>query len=64
VGWGIQDYGEVPVPGDYDGDGKADPTVYRPASGTWFILKSSTNYTKFVTYGWGSSTDIPLGGQR
>ncbi|MBK6751266.1 MAG: VCBS repeat-containing protein [Acidobacteria bacterium] len=29
--------GDVPVPGDYDGDGKADASVFRESSLTWFI---------------------------
>jgi hypothetical protein len=30
------------TPFDYDGDGKADVSIWRPASGDWWILNSST----------------------
>jgi hypothetical protein len=31
--------------------------VYRPANGTWFVLKSSSNDTDWMWDGWGSATD-------
>jgi hypothetical protein len=33
--------GDVPIPADYDGDGRADLAVYRAADRTWWILRSS-----------------------
>jgi hypothetical protein len=29
--------------------------LYRPQYGTWFVLESSSNYTQYVTLGWGAS---------
>ena len=31
----------VPVPGDYDGDGKSDLAVYNETAGQWFIFTAS-----------------------
>ena len=33
------------MPGDYDGDGRTDISVYRPATGFWYFINSSTNST-------------------
>ncbi len=31
--------GDIPVPGDYDGDGAADFAVYDPATRLWMVRK-------------------------
>jgi hypothetical protein len=47
-------------PGDFDGDGKSDVTVYRPSTGQWIILKSGVNFTIHQTRSWGVSGDIDV----
>ena len=52
--------GDTPVVGDFDGDGKADPGIWRATQGVWIIPKSSTNYTGYIFSQWGQLGDIPL----
>src|SRR5205085_11615452 len=57
---GFPSVGDTPVIGDFDGDGKADPGIWRESVGVWIIPKSSTNYTSFIFSQWGQPGDSPL----
>jgi hypothetical protein len=62
--WG--ESGDIPVPADYSAtdrtvyaDGKADLAVWRPSTGTWWILYSAGGT---ASQPWGVSGDIPVAG--
>lgn len=46
--------------GDFDGDGTADATVFRQATGQWFTLNSGSNTVTFS--GFGQNGDVPVEG--
>lgn len=54
--WGTS--GDVPVPGDFDGDGKTDFAIFRPSLGEWWIFKSSDS--TYSPTNFGTSGDKPV----
>ena len=47
------DSGDVPVPGDYNGDRLTDVAIYRPSTGQWFVRN-------LLTVSFGDSTYVPM----
>lgn len=57
--WGDQE-GDIPAPGDYDGDGTADIAYYNRFSGRWYVKDTISG--EVITSGlkWGYYDDIPI----
>ncbi|HXC72150.1 MAG TPA: VCBS repeat-containing protein [Pyrinomonadaceae bacterium] len=52
--------GDVPVPYDYDGDGRTDMALWRPSTGEWLVINSLTGQLRTVQ--WGTFGDTPVPG--
>ena len=50
----------APSRGDFDGDGRAETTVFRPSNGTWYIRNSVTGLDQGLL--WGGQGDVPVVG--
>ena len=51
---------DIPLVGDFDGDGKSDAGLYR--DGWWFIKRSSDDGMTVIVHG-GYPQDMPLNGR-
>jgi hypothetical protein len=53
---------DVPVPADFDGDGRTDIAVWRPDTGEWFVLYSGAGFDqrKAGIFRWGKLGDVPV----
>ena len=58
--WGT--WGDIPTPGDFNGDGSDDLGVFRPSTGAWLVSCSSVTNCPggTLTVPWGTAGDLPV----
>jgi delta-60 repeat domain len=56
--------GDVPIAGDWDGDGIDTPGIYRNVNGvmTFFLINNNTGGFADVSFGFGQPGDLPIAG--
>jgi hypothetical protein len=52
---------DIPVPGDYDGDGRTDAVIYRPSTGLWYGPRTGAAQI-VIQMVLGQPSDIPVPG--
>ena len=50
------------VSADFDDDGRSDPAVFRPSTGTWWVLGSQSGYTQSFVAQMGTAGMFPMPG--
>ena len=57
--WGLGSLGDVPAPGDWDGDGRTDYAVYRGSNGAWYIYQSASATPLIFSFGLNGDKPVP-----
>ncbi len=53
---------DIPISGDWDGDGIDTIGLFRPSTKTWYLKSANNSSSSRTTFVWGSSTDKPIVG--